>query len=126
MGSGLGEKSQPGSVPGPGFVVAGKYRIEKVIASGGMGTVLAATHTQLGQRVAIKVLLPEVAHKPEFVERFVREARAAVGLHGDHAVRVFDVGTLESGLPYMVMEYLRGHDLSRELAERGALPVDEA
>jgi serine/threonine-protein kinase len=122
----LDPRMDPSGIPPPGSVIAGRYRITQVIASGGMGTILAATHEQLGQRVAIKMLLPEVAEKPEFVERFLREARAAVSLEGQHVVRVYDVGTLDSGLPYMVMEHLRGHDLARELEQRGMLPMGEA
>src|SRR5262245_18816582 len=107
------------AAPVPGDVIARKYTVERVIGSGGMATVFLATHLQLSVRVAIKCLLPEVAEKPEFVTRFLQEAQAAVGLRGEHSVRVYDVDVLESGLPYMVMEYLRGCDLSEELDRRG-------
>src|SRR6188768_2962187 len=109
-----------------GHVLAGKYRIERVLGQGGMGVVVAATHLQLGERVALKFLLPQAIHNPEAVERFAREARAAVKIKSEHVARVSDVGLLESGAPYMVMEYLEGYDLSTWLQQRGPLPVEQA
>jgi eukaryotic-like serine/threonine-protein kinase len=108
-------------------LVAGKYRVERVLGRGGVGIVVAATHVQLGQKVAIKMLLPKAMQQADALRRFEREARAAAAIGGgDHVVRVYDVGVLDSGAPYMVMEYLEGRDLSDTLEERGALPVDEA
>src|SRR5262245_40221630 len=75
-----------------GALLDGKYRIGEVLAAGGMGVVVAATHEALEQRVAIKFLLPDAANEPEAIERFMREARAAARLRSDHVVRVFDVG----------------------------------
>src|SRR5580692_10668265 len=92
----------------PGDVIAGKYRIDRVLGRGGMGVVVAATHQQLDQKVALKFLLPEVVAQEDLVARFLREARAAVRIHSEHVSRVLDVGTLESGAPYMVMELLEG------------------
>src|SRR5271166_3849541 len=94
-----------------GDLVAGKYRIDRVLGQGGMGVVVAAVHEQLDQRVALKFLLPEVSAHQEIVQRFIREARASVRIHSEHVARVLDVGTMESGVPFMVMEYLEGHDL---------------
>src|SRR6187401_1560447 len=91
-----------------GDVLAGKYRIERVLGQGGMGIVVAATHLQLDQRVALKFLLPSGVQHKETVERFAREARAAVRIRSEHVARVIDVGTLETGAPFMVMEYLEG------------------
>ena len=108
-----------------GDLVAGKYRIDRVIGEGGMGVVVSATHEQLEERVALKFLRPSVASNPEIVQRFVREARAAVKIRSEHVARVLDVGTLDSGMPYMVLEYLEGQDLAQTLAGRGPLPVDE-
>jgi len=110
----------------PGDVLAGKYVVERVLGEGGMGVVVAATHRQLGQRVAVKFLLAEYCQHPEAVARFLREAQAAVRIQSEHVARTIDVGTLESGAPYMVMEYLSGRDLASELATRGSLPVEEA
>jgi serine/threonine-protein kinase len=108
-----------------GDVVSGKYRVDRVLGEGGMGIVVAATHEHLDQRVALKFLLPSMAANPEIVQRFLREARAAVKIHSEHVARVLDVGT-HDGSPYMVMEYLEGSDLARVLSERGALPIGEA
>lgn len=110
----------------PGDVIAGKYRIERVLGAGGMGVVVAAHHIHLDERVAIKFLLPEAAARPEAVARFTREARAAIKIKSSHVARVIDVATLESGAPYMVMEYLDGQDLSALLVQRGPQPVTEA
>ncbi|WP_437726691.1 serine/threonine-protein kinase [Sorangium sp. So ce861] len=110
----------------PGDVLLGKYTIERVLGQGGMGTVLAARHRELGELFAIKLLLPQALANTNATERFVREARAAVRLKGDHVVRVHDVGKLETGAPYMVMEHLVGSDLQQVVLDRGPLPVDEA
>src|SRR5262245_32128366 len=89
-----------------GDLLAGKYRIDKILGAGGMGVVVAAHHVQLDERVAIKFLLPEMLANPETVARFLREARAAVKIKSERVARVSDVGTLENGAPYMIMEYL--------------------
>jgi eukaryotic-like serine/threonine-protein kinase len=110
-----------------GQVLAGKYRVERIIGEGGMGVVVAARHLQLDESVAIKFLLPDVAQNPEAVERFAREARASIKIKSEHVVRVMDVGTLEGNVPYMVMEFLQGGDLSALLQVRGGpLQVQEA
>ncbi|WP_437970720.1 protein kinase [Sorangium sp. So ce260] len=107
-----------------GQVLSGKYRVERILGQGGMGVVVAALHEQLHQRVAIKMLHPGA--NAEMVERFVREARAAVRLKSEHVARVLDVGTLETGAPFMVMEYLEGSDLQETLRQRGPLELEEA
>jgi serine/threonine protein kinase len=109
-----------------GEILAGKYRVERVLGVGGMGVVVAARHLQLDTRVAIKFLLPSMLGNQEAVARFANEARRAVKIQSEHVARVLDVGTLDSGAPYMVMEYLQGADLSAVLRERGPLPVEEA
>ncbi len=110
----------------PGQILLGKYRIERVLGVGGMGVVVAATHVTLEERVAIKFLLPEALKNHEAVARFLREARAAVRIKSEHVARVTDVGTLETGAPYMIMEYLDGGDLGALAKTRGALPFDTA
>lgn len=109
-----------------GDVIAGKYRIERVLGKGGMGVVALAVHEALNERVAIKFLLADNAVDPEYGWRFHREARLAVQIKDDHVVRMSDFGWLEGGLPFMVMEYLVGRDLNAEIRERGPLPVGEA
>jgi serine/threonine-protein kinase len=108
-----------------GGVLFGKYRIERVLGQGGLGVVVAATHLQLDQRVAIKYLKPAALTQKSAVERFLREARLASQIQSDHVVRVYDVGTLEDGSPYIVMEYLDGVDLAGAL-ENGPLLVRTA
>jgi len=108
-----------------GEVFAGKYRIERVLGQGGMGVVLAAHHLQLDELVAIKVLHPTFATQPDQVERFLREGRAAVKIRSEHVARVSDIGTVEGGVPYMVMEFLEGHDLGEVVKTRGRQSVDD-
>ncbi len=109
-----------------GQILAGKYRVERILGAGGMGVVVAAHPMGLDERVAIKFLLPEMLSVPEAVDRFAREARAAVKIKGEHVARVFDVGTLETGAPYIVMEFLQGEDLASWLQRRGPLAHEEA
>jgi len=110
----------------PGQVLLGKYRIERVLGMGGMGVVVAATHISLEERVAIKFLLPHALQNAEATARFLREARSAVRIKSEHVARVTDVGQLENGSPYMIMEYLDGADLGVLTKQRGALPIEEA
>jgi len=91
-----------------------------------MGVVVAATHTQLEQRVALKFVLPHMLSGNVSVERFLREARSTVKLTNEHITRVYDVGTLESGAPYIVMELLDGSDLSQLRRRVGKLTVPDA
>ncbi|MCC6663033.1 MAG: protein kinase [Polyangiaceae bacterium] len=109
------------TTPREGDVLLGKYVVEKVLGMGGMGVVVAAHHRQLDERVALKFLLPEAAANPEVVARFLREARAAAKIKSEHVTRVFDVGTMDSGAPFLVMEYLEGRDLSALLGQHGPL-----
>jgi eukaryotic-like serine/threonine-protein kinase len=109
-----------------GQVLVGKYRVERVLGVGGMGVVVAAHHLQLDERVAIKFMLREALENAEAVARFAREARAAVRIKSEHVARVSDVGVLDTGAPYMVMEYLDGSDLSAWLKQRGHLPIEQA
>jgi serine/threonine-protein kinase len=95
-----------------GTVLAGKYRVDRVIGRGGMGLVVQAMHLQLEQPVAVKFLLPEVLGNAQVVQRFLREAQAAVRLKSEHVARVIDVGQFDNGAPYMVLEYLDGLDLA--------------
>jgi serine/threonine-protein kinase len=109
----------------PGAVLDGKYRIERTIGSGGMGYVVAARHLQLDQMVALKFMRAGVLDGDEAKKRFYREAKASSRLRSEHVARVLDVGMLDNGDPYMVMEYLEGRDLAAIARERGALPLSE-
>lgn len=106
-----------------GQIIADKYRMDSVVGSGGMGVVVAATHVDLDQKVAIKLLRDASS---EALARFRREARLLVRLKSPHVARVFDVGSLEDDTPYIVMELLEGSDLSSVLKSRGRLPIVEA
>ena len=111
----------------PGTVLAGKYRVDRLLGEGGMGWVVVATHLQLEQRVALKFMrASQASASPEAVGRFLREARAAARIQSDHVARVSDVGTLEDGAPYLVMEYLEGQDLDSLLQTSPTLAIDVA
>ncbi len=107
-------------------LVGGKYRIVRAIASGGMGSVHEAVHVRTQGRVALKILSDDAKRDESSRTRFAREARAAGQLRSRHVARVLDVDALEDGTPYLVMELLEGRDLSREVKERGPLPVADA
>jgi eukaryotic-like serine/threonine-protein kinase len=108
-----------------GAIVGGKYRVDKLIGTGGMGTVWLGAHVKLGTRVAIKFIKPAHAASSDARKRFEIEAQAAARLQSKHAVHVYDYGVTDEGLPYIVMEYLEGESLSEMLIRRGPLPAVE-
>src|SRR6185436_17983167 len=108
-----------------GSMIADRYRIIRRIADGGMGSVYAAEHTQLGLQVAVKVLHPAMANKETFIARFKKEARAAATIGHENVVQVMDYGVHQDG-PYMVMEFLHGEALSDRLHRSGKLSVESA
>lgn len=110
---------------GAARILGGRYRLEERVAAGGMGTVFAAVDERLDRRVAVKVLKPELASDPRFVERFRREARAAGALSHPNVATVFDFGE-DGDEPFIVMELIEGRDLARVLREEGPLPPDRA
>ncbi len=118
--------SAPLALPQEGDVLEGKYQIEHTLGEGGMCVVYAARHLQLEERVAVKLLRPEMMEQPDLVERFLREGRAAIRIHSEHVVRIFDVGMLPSKNPYLVMECLQGSDLDALLLANGPLPIQAA
>jgi serine/threonine-protein kinase len=109
--------AEPNRYPLAGEVIDGKYRIDRMLGEGGMGAVAGAFHLLRKAPVALKFISPDVVRVPGAVDRFVNEAVAASQIDSDHVVRIFDVGQLPSGLPYIVMEMMSGCDLS-ELLER--------
>jgi serine/threonine protein kinase len=114
-------------VPSVGAIIAGKYRVESIVGIGGMGVVVAARHLTLGQPVAIKLLaVPNEEGRAEAHSRFLREAQAAATLRSDHVVKIHDVGAMESGLPFMVMELLQGSDLGALIDADGPMSPAEA
>jgi len=108
-----------------GQIVGGKYKVGPLVGSGGMGTVWMGNHLQLGTRVAIKFIRPMFAERGDARRRFEIEARAAASVDSKHAVKVYDYGVNDRGLPYIVMEYLEGESLSEALIRRGPFPADE-
>ncbi|WP_394850602.1 protein kinase [Pendulispora brunnea] len=109
-----------------GEIIAGKFRVDRILGQGGMGVVVLATHLVLEEQFALKLLRPELAADPEIVERFSREAKACVRIKSEYVARVHDVGMRGDGTPFMVMEYLEGIDLGTALHESGPLPIAEA
>jgi serine/threonine-protein kinase len=109
-----------------GDVLAGKYRVERVLGIGAMGVVVAAHDAEKDTRVAVKFLRPAMMVHREAHARFSREGRAAIQLKGPHVARVFEVGTLENGAPYMAMELLEGEDLATLLQRQGPCGVEES
>ena len=109
-----------------GELVAGKYRLERVLGEGGMGSVWIATHAITRAQVAVKFLKPEYAKRLDVVHRFIREARAAVAVRHPNVVAIHDVLQLEDGTPAMVMDYLRGESLASKLVREKTLSVSTA
>ncbi|HYP76701.1 MAG TPA: serine/threonine-protein kinase [Polyangiaceae bacterium] len=111
--------------PVPQGVVAGKYRLTRLLGRGGMGTVWEGTHLSLGTRVAVKFIDAGYAQSPEARARFENEARAAARLRSKHVVEVYDHGVSDDGCPFIVMEFLEGEPLDKRLDRLGRLPAKE-
>jgi eukaryotic-like serine/threonine-protein kinase len=108
-----------------GRTVSERYMIRGVLGEGGMGTVYEAEHMGLGRQVAIKVLNPSQAKKRVAVKRFQQEARAAGAIGHPNICEVYDLGLLDDGSPYLVMEKLIGTTLADRISREGGLPFDE-
>jgi eukaryotic-like serine/threonine-protein kinase len=109
-----------------GKVLDGQYQIEALLGKGGMGAVYRARHILLGDRVAIKVLPPEMRSNSEWLRRFQREGQAARRFRHPNAVTVYDLRTSADGTIYLVMEYVEGHTLDAELRKRRKFSASEA
>ena len=116
-------RSSIGRVPLAGDVVAGRYVVERVLGTGGMGMVVAARDRERDVRVALKLL---VGGEAKAIQRFFREALLAGSFRSEHVAGILDVGRADDGTPFLVMEYLEGRDLAKVLAKEGPLPVDRA
>ena len=121
-----GAENFPPGIPRPSEVLAERYRIESLLGVGGMGAVLAATRLADGQPVAVKVLLPAAQANEEAVRRFVLEGRTCQRIRSTHIAKVHEVGTTAEGVPFLVMEHLKGLDLSEIITSRGTLTISEA
>src|SRR5678809_1472012 len=109
-----------------GTVLDGQYQVESLLGKGGMGAVYLARHILLGDRVAIKILPPEVRTNSEWLRRFQREGQAARRFRHPNAVTVYDLRTAGDGTVYMVMEYVEGHTLDLAIKTRGRFSAAEA
>lgn len=114
------------SEPGKDTIVAGKYRLERLLGRGGMGSVWEGVHVTLGTRVAVKFIEAAFANQPEIRDRFFNEAFAAARLKSKHIVQVYDHGLDDAGRPYIVMEFLSGEPLDQRLVREGTLSLSEA
>jgi serine/threonine-protein kinase len=112
--------------PHVGQTLAGKYRVEKLIKHGGMGSVYRGKHVLMDKTVAIKVLRPSLAVDNAVVARFSREAKAASKISHPHAVSVTDFGEAENGVVFLVMEFLDGRTLKEAISQEGAFSGDRA
>jgi serine/threonine protein kinase len=106
-----------------GHLIAGKYRLERPLSQGGMGSVWVARHVDLGMPVAVKLMDPLVAARADGRQRFAREARAAAAIQSPHVVKVHDYG-VDGDTPYLVMELLHGEDLGARLRREGRLSLE--
>jgi serine/threonine protein kinase len=104
--------------------MVGSYRVVRSLGSGGTGRVYLGEHPVIGTKVAIKVLLPEIAGSRETVERFIQEARTSSQIESPHIPRYYDFGRTAGGLPYAVMEYFEGETLAEHIEKTGALSVE--
>lgn len=109
-----------------GELIAGKYRVDRVLGVGGMGVVVAATHLDLERSVAIKMIRRELANDESAISRFMLEARSAARINSEHVCQVLDVGRRGSGEPYIIMELLLGEDLARALDEHGPIKREDS
>src|SRR5262247_259804 len=100
-------------------LIAGRFRIEREIGTGGMGTVYLATHLGLERPVAVKIIKREFASDSDVADRFLREARTMARLRHPHAAMIFDAGSLPDGRHFIVMEYVQGATLSQALTREG-------
>ncbi len=106
-------------------MIAGKYRVTRLIGEGGMASVYEATHVEIGRRFALKLLHPWLSSDEEWLERFQREACAGGSLESEHVAAILDAGLTDDEAPYILMELLHGEDLAQRLAREGTLkPVD--
>src|SRR5690606_151639 len=110
----------------PKELVAGKYRLTRLLGRGGMGSGWEGAHNTLGTRVACKIIEAEYADSDEARSRFENEARAAASLRSKHVVEVYDHGVTNDGRPYIVMEFLQGEPLDKRLEHSGRLTLAEA
>jgi serine/threonine-protein kinase len=116
----------PAVLPVPGDVLLNRYEVTRTLGHGGMGVVYEGRHTRVGRRVAIKCLLPKYANDEEVLRRFKQEARAASEVGNPHIVEVLDMDVLPNGTHFMVLEFLDGRELGKEIKAHKGLPAARA
>jgi serine/threonine-protein kinase len=122
-----GDGAKPGGGLEPGTTFRGTYAIVRKLSGGGMGAVYECVHRTTRKHRALKVMLPQLVEQPGLRERFELEARVTADIESDHVVETFDAGVDEAtGVPFLVMELLRGEDLDAQLRARGPLAAEEA
>ena len=126
MATTIKDRTRVSDVPDLVGTTVGKYEIVGVVGKGGMGRVYEAINTSINKRVAMKCIDTELARNEEANARFQREALAASSIDSPHIVQIFDAGMTTQGLPYIVMELLKGYDLGRRIADSGKLELAEA
>jgi serine/threonine protein kinase len=109
-----------------GTVIDGAYRLTRLVYQGGMGTVYEAIQLRLDRRVAVKVMVPELAENPDALARFRREVKITSKLAHPHIVQLLDFGTTQTSQPYLVTEFLEGEDLEQRLNRSGRLSLSTA
>jgi serine/threonine protein kinase len=123
---GGGIRLVPGLAVRAGQTLAGKYRVEELVGRGPSGVVISARNVHLREQVSLKILASYTDDQDQLVKRRLKKARIASGLKSKHVARIVDIGFTEDGMPYVATEALEGNTLEAELAERGALPTEEA
>jgi len=118
------EPRQSRSVVTAGRIIGGKVRLERLLRSGGMGTVWVGRHLMLDILVAVKLLAPKLVGSEEMTKRFAREAKATATIRSTNVVQVFDYG-VDGDMPYLIMELLEGEDLKTRIKRQGPLPLAE-
>jgi eukaryotic-like serine/threonine-protein kinase len=124
-GGGIRGRSTTRGLP-PGLVVSGRYEIGCLLGAGGMGLVYEARHLVLGTTIIVKVLRPELSESAWHLNRAANEARCLASVESDHVVRISDAGRLPSGLPFLVLERLRGTSLEKVIDACGCVPASIA
>jgi hypothetical protein len=109
-----------------GALLAGRYRLEAIVGTGGMGAVWSATHLGIGQQVALKLVYANFVRSADALQRFDREAKAAARIKSRHVPQVYDNGVLEDGTPFLAMELLQGETLFNRVHKHGPIPLPEA
>ncbi len=128
-GSRVDDDAEPGDAGAAPRLIGtriGKYQVVRMVGKGGMGCVYEAVNTSIQKRVAMKCIDHELAKNDEAYERFHREALAASAIESPHIVQIFDAGKMDDGVPFIVMELLRGLDLGQHLARVGRLELNDA